>query len=686
MEGNHTVLHLYEPIRERTWVSQCPPTRKGQSSSQRVIPSQKDQRVICQNLKKGESERGSQNGPTEEVLSSCENSKEAGTVVEVPWLANLLALCADCQDPVAMGNHHGAKHLHSPEEDWETGRQQPQREGLGCGSCSGGDGSPQLTHSLSNSAAVTFSADVVSSPRTWAQGRRLKKLWAMNSVHVEETLQSLVKQRLDPAAEFCTGGPLLDPAAEFCTCGPLLDPAAEFCAGGPLRDTAAEEEEYNCPEIPGMSSGMGKDLNSTAENAEPNLTDGQPALDNWSALEDEPIAEASKLCLRRKDSDYDNELYLCLLDNVFDTTPSPAEQEMHPVPHAAETVTQAEEWMRVERSLSPPTQFQVNEAELKDAVLRVAAKMEEVESIIQRRCAEASDTSKEDPAVRVQELRALGEELNRSLRRALQLDGLLLGDGSDNEDDWGGVSGIRPLLEEQDREAVWDLDESGEEKFPDPEVRLFQHDCHRQGHQWRPRNASTASRAGGVSGAGGLGLGRKSASSPSLSSLVFASSPNAVGTPGSLSPLLSPCSSRLSSPVPLHQLLLLPRGTQREDEGQRKHAMAGVANSTRATESEDEQHTPSRSALALEFNNTNQRAPRWFVPGKPAFPPMPTEETLLNQEDDWHLDLDFSLSFCKSVAQASSLNHADFLRITPPEHDIISDAPFSPELVFVVSI
>ncbi|XP_048106058.1 formin-1 [Alosa alosa] len=111
--------------------------------------------------------------------------------------------------------------------------------------------------------------------------------------------------------------------------------------------------------------------------------------------------------------------------------------------------------------------------------------------------------------------------------------------------------------------------------------------------------------------------------------------------------------------------------------------MAGVANSTRATESEDEQHTPSRSALALEFNNTNQRAPRWFVPGKPAFPPMPTEETLLNQEDDWHLDLDFSLSFCKSVAQASSLNHADFLRITPPEHDIISDAPFSPELVFV---
>lgn len=63
---------------------------------------------------------------------------------------------------------------------------------------------------------------------------------------------------------------------------------------------------------------------------------------------------------------------------------------------------------------------------------------------------------------------------------------------------------------------------------------------------------------------------------------------------------------------------------------------------------------------------------------------FPTEESLLNQEDDWHLDLDFSC--CKSVAQASRLNHADFLRITPPEHDIISDAPFSPDLVFVVSI
>lgn len=59
---------------------------------------------------------------------------------------------------------------------------------------------------------------------------------------------------------------------------------------------------------------------------------------------------------------------------------------------------------------------------------------------------------------------------------------------------------------------------------------------------------------------------------------------------------------------------------------------------------------------------------------------------LLNQEDDWHLDLDVSLSYFKSVAQASELNHADFLRITPPEHDIISDAPFSPDSVFVVSI
>ncbi|XP_031437787.1 formin isoform X2 [Clupea harengus] len=645
MAGNHTVLHLYEPIRERTWVSQCPPMRRGQSPSQRDFSSHKGQRVICHNLKEVESARGSLNGPTKEGLLGHEISNEAGAVVEVPWLANLLALCADCQDQVAMGNHHGAKHSHSS-EDWESqaGQQQTRGEGLSCGSCSGG--SPQPTPSLS---------PTTTSPRTWSRGRRLRTLRAMNSLHAEETLQSLVKQRLDPAAELRTGG---------------------------LRDATAGGKEHEYPEIPGMPSEMENDLN-TAENLVPRLTDVQPALQNCST-EEESITVASKSHLPRKDSEYDNELYLCLLNKALDTTPSLEDQEMHPAPQAAEPVTQSREGITEEWTVSPPTQFRFDSAELQDAALRVAAKMEEVESIIQRVRQTSSDwtrksslhtsassgllsrardepqnteVSEEGANIPVEELRALGEELNRSLRKALQLDGLL---GND-DDDWEGMSGVRPLLEEG-REAAWDL-ESNEEKFPDPAVGLFQHNQ----YPWSPAATLTSSSS----------LGKKSASLPSLTS-IFTSSPVPASTPGSLSPLLSSCSSRLPSPMPQHYILLLQRETREEGEGQSRLSIPGVTNSAAGAERVDG-HSLSRSALEFELSITSQRGPRWVMP---AVPPMPTaEESLLNQEDDWHLDLDFSC--CKSVAQASRLNHADFLRITPPEHDIISDAPFSPDLVFV---
>lgn len=607
MEGNHTVLRLYEPIRERSLVSGFPTIRRDQSSSsQRDFPPQKGQQVVSRNLKE-ELERGSQDELIKEDLSCQTNSEKAGAVVEVPWLANLLALCTDCQDQVAMGNHHGAKHSHSP-EDFESGQnkagqQQTQGEGQDCGSCSGSS-SLHFTRSLSPTTTTN--------PRTRARGRRLKKLWAMNSVHVEETLQSLVRQRLDPATKFC-------------------------CASGPHDAASAGDKEHECPQIPEMSSRMEKNLSPTAGSPEPHLTNAQSALKSWSASVEEPISVSSKVCVHRKDSDYDNELYLCLLGNVFGTTPSPADQEMHTSTQTSDPVTQSRTGMSAEESQSPAPQFRFDEAELQDAALRVAAKMEEVESIIRRVSRTSSDwtrdrgssrdsaspgslrrdrdmpqqgteASQEDATIRVEELRALGEELNRSLRRALQLDGLLLGN---DYDDWEGMTSIGPLLEEG-QEATWDLDEESNEKFPDPVGPLFQHH-HQHHHSRSPRNAM-------INRAGGLSLGRKSASSPSLSSLL-ASTPNPASTPGSLSPLLSPCSSRLPSPTPQHHSLLLQREAQQEGESQSKHATGGIANSAAAVTKRVDEHPSSRTALMLELNDTSQRGPRWILP---AVPPVPT--------------------------------------------------------------
>lgn len=626
MEGNHTVVRLYEPIRERSWVSRCPSVRRGQSSSsQKHFSPHKGQQLVCHHLKEEEPARGGQDGPVKEVLSGQANSEEVGTVVEVPWLANLLALCTDCQDQVAMGNHHGAKNLHSP-DDFESGQSQAgqrltQGEGQDCGSCSGSS-SLHFAHSLSSTATTTTTTvpnatSTATSPRTWARDRRLKKLWAMNSVHVEETLQSLVRQKLDPAAEFC-------------------------CASGSCDAATTGEKEHECFEcsvIPDISGGMEKQLSPAADNPVPHLTDSQPALESWSASENEPISVSSKVCVHRKDSEYDNELYLCLLDNGFGTTPSPADQEMHTaVPRTAEPVTQSGMGMKEEEPPSLlPTEFQYDESELQDAALRVAAKMEEVESIIQRVSRTSSDwtrdrggwrdsaslgsmsgdrdvpqqrteSSEKDTTIRVEELRALGEELNRSLRRALQLDGLLL---ENDYDDWEGVSGIGPLLDEG-QEATWDLDEESIEKFSEdhPVGPIFQHDQH---HHRRCRSPGNVM----ISRGGEFVLGRKSVSSPSLSSLL-ASTPNPASSPGSLSPLLSPCSSRLSSPMPQPHSLLLQSGSQQEGESQSKQVAAGIANSAAAAAASErvDERSSSRSSLRLELNNTSQRGP--------AVPPMPT--------------------------------------------------------------
>ena len=61
-----------------------------------------------------------------------------------------------------------------------------------------------------------------------------------------------------------------------------------------------------------------------------------------------------------------------------------------------------------------------------------------------------------------------------------------------------------------------------------------------------------------------------------------------------------------------------------------------------------------------------------------------TEEALLRQDDIWMLDGDDSIShepFCR----ATRPDHLEFLRITPPEDDIMGDTPYNPRLDDMVS-
>ncbi|XP_063078857.1 formin-1-like [Engraulis encrasicolus] len=490
-------------------------------------------------------------------------------------------------------------------------------------------------------------------------------------------------------------------------------------------------------EIPSaVPSEMEGERSNTAEKPAPLLTDALPTRESCTSFKacSDPFSMASKLQLCRKDSEYDNELYFGTSEKELDTKASPGDGACSL--NTTDPVARFKEGRGGDHTPSPMTHFRFEEAELRDAAMRVAAKIEEVDAIIQRvsltsaewtrdhgqlhanaglsparggspylatgagdprpqstgastEDRDATVTSTTATSTPFEELRVLGEELNRSLRRALQLDGTL----AENYGDWEGTyvcgsGGIinRPLLIEG-KEATWDL-ESNEEKFPDP----FPH----SNHQQRPHHDlwNVASPRHPAS----LHLRRRrSVSSPSLMSVVT-SSPFPASTPGSLSPLLSPCLSprRPCSPTTPPHLTPLQEEARQKGEGQRTHSYTGAVTSSpvdvAANRVAHGHFFPSSrpAALDLQMSVTNQRGhPGWNSP------PLPTGHTAVcaieeglsssDKEDEWHLDLDLDIPLlgCKALAKASRLNPADFLWITPPEHDIISDAPLSPDSVFV---
>lgn len=60
-----------------------------------------------------------------------------------------------------------------------------------------------------------------------------------------------------------------------------------------------------------------------------------------------------------------------------------------------------------------------------------------------------------------------------------------------------------------------------------------------------------------------------------------------------------------------------------------------------------------------------------------------TEDPLLRQDDIWMLDGDFPQ---EALPRAQRPDHLDFLRITPPEDDIMGDTPYCPKLERTVRV
>ncbi|XP_034164195.1 formin-1 isoform X2 [Pangasianodon hypophthalmus] len=178
----------------------------------------------------------------------------------------------------------------------------------------------------------------------------------------------------------------------------------------------------------------------------------------------------------------------------------------------------------------------------------------------------------------------------------------------------------------------------------------------------------------------------KSPISPSLSG-VFNVSYSPSNSLQSMSPILSPLSSKLSSPQLNHRIVLLPKedGGKDKDRDRWFHEKAGSwledgdqpKDPTEATDKNGNHRTITRLDLNLSQQGSGNST--WINDGTTSS--KITEESL-RQDEMWLLDGDGdgddSISH-KPLCRATRPDHLEFLRITPPEDDIISETLYHPK-------
>ncbi|XP_052001417.1 formin-1-like [Xyrauchen texanus] len=158
--------------------------------------------------------------------------------------------------------------------------------------------------------------------------------------------------------------------------------------------------------------------------------------------------------------------------------------------------------------------------------------------------------------------------------------------------------------------------------------------------------------------------------SPTSSSLaeVFSVSYPVTNSLQCMSPVLSPLSSKLPSPHLNHRIVLLPE----EDDGNLRCSRDEPKVTSEAIDKNGNRRTVTRLDLNLsrqEVNHFNLNESSDTTSKAP----------LLHPDEIWMLDGDESISQ-NTLCRPSRPDHLDFLRITPPEDDIISDTPYYPKL------
>ncbi|KAL7861795.1 hypothetical protein SRHO_G00132360 [Serrasalmus rhombeus] len=187
------------------------------------------------------------------------------------------------------------------------------------------------------------------------------------------------------------------------------------------------------------------------------------------------------------------------------------------------------------------------------------------------------------------------------------------------------------------------------------------------------------------SGVSNLRPWTKSPTSPSLSGIFNVSFPP-TNSLQSMSPVLSPLSSRLSSPQLNHRIVLLPEqnGGKEKDRAEATGSWSESVNQPKVTTEVIDKNGNRRTITRLDLNLSRQGTGNstWSTTGTSGS--TTTEDHLLRQDDVWLLEGDDSVSH-EPLCRATRPDRLDFLRITPPEDDIIGDTPYHPKPELTVS-
>ncbi|KAL6106002.1 fmn1 [Pungitius sinensis] len=165
--------------------------------------------------------------------------------------------------------------------------------------------------------------------------------------------------------------------------------------------------------------------------------------------------------------------------------------------------------------------------------------------------------------------------------------------------------------------------------------------------------------------------GKSHAKSPSSTSLagVFNTSFPASNSLHSMSPVLSPLSPKQASPQLNHRVVLLSDNdvaTERDGPGNAGEAKV----SSDAVDNSGNKRPVARLELNLSRRPSNFK-------GNSSSNSTTTEDPFLRHDDIWMLDGD---DHPEPISRGPRPDHLDFLRITPPEDDILGDTPYCPKL------